>query len=93
MLMLFSPKDFIYSAHDCSAMAENIMLYAYSLNIGSCIVMRAEETFSDEFGKKLQQEWDIDENYEAKVFVVLGCPATATPKAKLRKEKRVKRVL
>jgi nitroreductase len=93
VLILFGPKDFIYSVSDCSVMAENIMLAAYSLNIGSCMVMRAEDTFAGEFGQNLQQEWDIDESYEAKVFVILGYSATATPKAKLRKEKRVKRVL
>jgi nitroreductase len=92
VMILFGPKDFIYAVPDCCVMAENIMLAAYSLNIGSCLVMRAEDTFADEFGRKLRQEWGIDDSHEAKAFVVLGYSAAATPKAKPRKGNRVKRV-
>ncbi|WP_199261040.1 nitroreductase family protein [Desulfobulbus oligotrophicus] len=90
VLIFFGPKDFIYSVADCCMMAENMMLAAYSLNIGSCMVMRAEATFAGEPGQRLQKEWGIDENFEAKAFVTLGYPDGTVPAGKPRKENRVK---
>jgi nitroreductase len=92
LLILFGPKDFIYSVADCCMMAGNMMLAASSLNIGSCMVMRAEATFAGELGQKLQKEWGIAEDFEAKAFVTLGYPSSSTAQAKPRKENRVKRV-
>jgi nitroreductase len=93
VLMLFGPKNFIYSMPDCCVMAENMMLAAFSLSIGSCMVMRAEDTFASELGKRMQNGWDIDMSYEAKCFVTLGYPdTTIISKSKPRKENRIKRV-
>lgn len=90
VLILFSPKDFIYASEDCCMMAENMMLAAFSLNIGSCMVMRAEDTFRGELGQTLQQEWEIAEDFEAKAFVTVGYPAGIAPHGKPRKENRIK---
>ncbi|MDR0599610.1 MAG: nitroreductase family protein, partial [Treponema sp.] len=92
-LTLFAPKNFLYSAADCCVAAQNIMLAAHSLGVGSCMVARAENTFSSELGQRLQKEWGIEETYEAKIHVVLDYPAdTATPTAKPRKDGRIIRV-
>jgi len=92
VLTLFAPKDFLYSAADCCVMAQNIMLAAHSMGIGSCFVTRAEDTFSSELGRKLQKEWDIDDSYEARVHVTLGYTDGTYPNAKPRKENRIKRI-
>lgn len=90
VLTLFAPKNFLYSVADCAVMGQNIMLAAYSLGIGSCMVMRAEDTFSSELGQKLQKEWGIDETYEAKAHITLGYPAGEVTYVKPRKENRIK---
>jgi nitroreductase len=93
VLTLFAPKDFLYSAADCYAAAQNMMLAAHSLGIGSCMVARAEDAFSSELGQGLQKEWGIDETYEAKIHITLGYPADAQPPAaKPRKDGRIVRV-
>ncbi|MHB9291280.1 putative NADPH-flavin oxidoreductase [Hollandina sp. SP2] len=93
VLTLFAPKNFLYSAADCYVAAQNMMLAAHSLGVGSCMVARAEDTFSSELGQRLQKEWGIDETYEAKIHVTLGYPADAKPPAaKPRKDGRIIRV-
>jgi nitroreductase len=89
VIILFGARNFLYATPDCCVAAENIMLAAHSLGIGSCMVMRAEDTFENEFGKRLQKEWGVDESYQAKAFVILGYAATEPPKTKPRKESRV----
>jgi nitroreductase len=93
VLTLFAPKNFLYSAADCYVAAQNIMLASYSLGVGSCMVARAEDTFSSELGQQLQKEWGIDETHEAKIHVTLGYPDYAKPPAaKPRKDGRIIRV-
>ena len=90
IITLFAPKNFLYATPDCCVAAENIMLAAHSLCIGSCMIMRAEDTLESNFGKQLQRDWGVDENYQARAFVILGYAATEPPKAKHRKENRIK---
>jgi nitroreductase len=92
VLTLFAPKNFLYSEADCCVIAQNIMLAAHSLGIGSCMVMRAQDTFASELGNQLQKEWGIDKDYEAKAHITLGYPAATPPTAKPRKENRVKKI-
>ncbi|MDR0796235.1 MAG: nitroreductase family protein [Tannerella sp.] len=93
VLTLFAPKNFLYSAADCFVAAQNIVLAAYSVGIGSCIVARAEDTFSSDVGQKLQNEWGIDNSLEAKIHITLGYVDGDYPQAKPRKENRIKRVI
>jgi nitroreductase len=93
VLTLFAPKQFLNSAADCYVAAQNIMLAAHSLGIGSCMVARAEDTFSSDLGRRIQKEWGIDETYEAKIHITLGYPADAKPPvAKPRKDGRIIRI-
>jgi nitroreductase len=93
VLTLFAPKHFLYSVADCYVAAQNIMLAAHSLGVGSCMVARAEDTFGSELGQRLQKEWGVDETYEAKIHVTLGYPADSKPPvAKPRKDGRIIRV-
>ena len=92
VITLFAPKNFIYSEMDCCVMAENMILAAHSLGIGSCFVGRAVETFSCDLGQEILKKWEIPFECRAFLHVVLGYPASAqTINRKLRKKGRVRR--
>lgn len=92
VLTLFAPKDFTYADIDCAVAAENIMLAAHALGIGSCMVGRAESTFASERGQELLREWGIGEHLEPRVHVVLGYAASTQATAKPRRPDRIIRV-
>lgn len=68
--------------------AENMVLEAYELGVGSCIVGRAEATFADPEIAVLLKKWGLDEEYMPLVFVCLGYIDGPYPKAKPRAEGR-----
>ncbi len=69
--------------------AENMVMEAYELGVSSCIVGRAEATFSDPEMAELLTQWALDEEYTPMVFVCLGYINGAYPKVKERKEGRI----
>ena len=92
VLTLFAPKENFNLTADCFVAAQNMIIAASSLGIGSCMVARAIETFATEEGWKIQKEWGLDESYEAKVHIALGYPDGDWPTAKPRKDGRIIRV-
>ena len=86
--VVFGMKNFLYSIPDAFCCAENMVLMATELGISSCIIARGEETFDNEIGATLLQEWNIPENYIARCFVLLGYCEGEYPKEKPRKENR-----
>ncbi len=90
VVTLFAPSDWLYGVNDCTSVAVNMTLAAWSLGIGSCYVSRAEETFASEPGRKLMQEAGIDERYTARVCLCLGYPEGDTGTARPRKDGRIK---
>jgi len=69
--------------------AENMVMEAYELGVSSCIVGRAEATFSDPEMAELLAQWALDEEYTPMVFVCLGYINGVYPKVKARKEDRI----
>lgn len=69
--------------------AENMVMEAYELGVSSCIVGRAEATFSDPEMAELLTQWVLDEEYTPMVFVCLGYINGVYPKVKARKEDRI----
>jgi len=92
VLTLFAPKDVYNFTLDCAVAAENIMVAAHALGIGSCLVARARETFQSQYGRALLAEWGIQDNYEPKLHIVLGYPAGTYPQPKPRREGRIVRI-
>lgn len=90
VVTLFAPAGWQNFFADCCVAAENIMLAAHSLGIGSCMVARAEGTFANEYGKKLKQSWGIEKDYEAMIHITLGYPEGEVPNVKPRKDGRIK---
>ena len=69
--------------------AQNMVLEAYELGIGSCIVGRAEATFENPEMKELLNKWKLDEEYMPLVFVCLGYIDGKYPDIKSRNEGRI----
>lgn len=86
------PKDrktFVNGIGAAFTTAENMVMEAYSLDVSSCIVGRAEATFEKLEMQALLSEWGLDEKYMPLVFVCLGYIDGAYPQAKPRKEGRL----
>lgn len=47
VITMFAPKNFLFSAEDCAVAAENMMLVADSLGVGSCYIGQDWTTFAD----------------------------------------------
>lgn len=92
VLTLFGASNFLYAEADCCVAAQNIMLAASSLGIGSCMVMRAQNTFNSDIGRRLKKSWSVGDDYEAKVHIILGYPQ-GTAQAKPHKENRIRRIV
>jgi nitroreductase len=88
VITLFSMKNG-YGASDCSTAAENMMLAAHSLGIGSCLIGRAGEAFESDFGKELIGKLQIDNDYVPYFHVILGYTNGEYPHVKPRKENRI----
>ncbi|MDR1599770.1 MAG: nitroreductase family protein [Oscillospiraceae bacterium] len=90
VITLFGPKQFLYAVNDCSVAAENMMLAAASLGIGSCYIGSAWDSFDDTFGRGILAKWGVRTDYYAVAHVVLGYPSDdAHPTAKPRAEGRI----
>lgn len=90
VVTLFAPSAWLYGVNDCTSVAVNMMLAAWSLGIGSCYVSRAEDTFASDLGRKLMSEAGIADGYIARVCLCLGYPDGEPGPAKPRKEGRIK---
>lgn len=86
--VIFGAKNFLYSIPDAFCCAENMVLEAANLGIGSCIIARGEETFDNEIGMGLLKEWNIPDTDIARCFVILGYCDGDYPKGKQRKADR-----
>lgn len=54
VITIFEKKDNYNQTRDCFVAAENIIIAAWSLGIGSCIVGKADKTFDTSQGKEIQ---------------------------------------
>ena len=88
----FNANDtiFAYSPVDCGLMAENMILSAWSMGIGSCCLGGpARFMKANPEAKKYLQEMGFSENYDLLLCIGFGYPAE-TPKAKPRDAAKVK---
>lgn len=90
---MFAPKDFLFSVDDCAVAAENMMLAADSLGVGSCYIGQGWTAFADPYGQEILKQWDIRTDYYAVMQLLLGYPreGDAHPQSKPRKNDRVLR--
>ncbi|MDO4462742.1 MAG: nitroreductase family protein [Bacteroidia bacterium] len=88
VVVIFGPKNFLYSIPDAYCAAENMVLEAANLGIASCILARGEETFATPEGQHILNSWGIPDNMIARCFVILGYIDGPYPTPKPRKENR-----
>lgn len=91
VITLFAPKNFLFSTDDCACAAENMMLAAASLGIGSCYIGQGWTAFKDPFAQQVLKEWNIRGDYYAVMQLLLGYQKEGDcyPLSKPRKEKRI----
>lgn len=93
VITMFAPKNFLFSVDDCAVAAENMMLAADSLGIGSCYIGQGWTAFADNYGQEILRKWEIRTDYYAVMQLLLGYPKANDmhPAAKARKNDRILR--
>lgn len=74
VITLFAPKNFLFSTEDCAVAAENMMLAAASMGVGSCYIGQGWTAFADPYGQEILHKWDIRSDYYAVMQLLLGYP-------------------
>lgn len=94
VITMFAPKDFLFSVDDCAVAAENMMLAADALGIGSCYIGQGWTAFADPYGQEILRKWAIPTDRYAVMQLLLGYPreGDSHPTAKPRKAGRVIRI-
>jgi nitroreductase len=90
VVAIFGQNHFFFREADAFCCAENMVLQATELGLGSCIISRGAETFVSPEGQALLRQWEVPENYSAICFVILGYLEGEPPHTKPRKPGRVK---
>lgn len=93
VITMFAPKNFLFAAEDCAVAAENMMLTADTLGIGSCYIGQGWTAFADPYGQEVLQRWGIRTDYYAVMQLLLGYPRGGDqhPAPKPRREDRILR--
>lgn len=93
VITLFAPKNFLFSAEDCAVAAENMMLAADSLGVGSCYIGQGWTAFADPYGQEVLRRWGIRTDYYGVMQLLLGYPREGDchPEPKPRKDGRILR--
>lgn len=94
VITMFAPKNFLFSVDDCAVAAENMMLAADALGIGSCYIGQGWTAFDDPYGQEILQQWNIPTDHYAVMQLLLGYPREGDkhPTPKPRKEGRIIRI-
>ena len=93
VITFFAPKNFLFAAEDCACAAENMMLMADELGVGSCYIGQGWTAFADPYGQEILKKWAIRPDYYAVMQLLLGYPkeGDAHPTPKPRKDGRILR--
>jgi nitroreductase len=78
MLIFVSGVKSPYAIYDCSMAAQNMMLAAYTLGIGSCWIGTAVGLAND---PKVKAELGVPEDHEVHAAIIFGYPKGGFPKA------------
>ena len=90
VVFIANDTTFAYSSVDCGLMAENMILSAWSMGIGSvCLGAPARFMKSNPEASEYLKQMGFSENYDLLLCIGFGYPAE-TPKAKPRDASKVK---
>ena len=93
VITFFAPKNFLFSVDDCAVAAENMMLMADALDVGSCYIGQGWTAFADPYGREILLQWGIRTDYYAVMQLLLGYAreGDAHPAGKKRSANRILR--
>lgn len=83
----FCSQEVLYAESDACVAAENMLLAATSLGIGSCYIGSAWDSFDNPFGHETLQRWGVRTDYYAVLHVLLGHPKDPMDEIKARPRK------
>ena len=89
LIAVLSDSSYPCWLQDGALVMGNLMNAAAALNVGSCWINRAMETFELPEGKALLAEWGLGENWKGVGNCILGYTDQAVLGDKARKEDRV----
>ena len=72
VVMLFGPKNFVFSDQDAAILIDHIYLTAYARGVAACMVGENCSEFDGVYGQYLMKKWNIPENYRPCGFILLG---------------------
>ena len=78
LLIFVSGAQSRFGVYDCSMAAQNMMLAAYSLGIGSCWIGTAVALANE---PKIKAELGVPEDYEVHAAIIFGYPKKGFPQA------------
>ncbi|MGB9683590.1 MAG: nitroreductase family protein [Candidatus Bathyarchaeales archaeon] len=86
VVLITADKTTRFAEIDCALAAENILIAAESLGLGSYIMTSTEFLFTTEKGKELKKELGVPEGYEHVCVIALGYKDENPPAKPRRKD-------
>jgi len=75
LILLSGPDDVIYSAHNTALAAENMLLQATELGLGSCYLVSPTLALNGSDNRDLAQEAGIPDGYTLQCAIIVGYAA------------------
>ena len=72
VITLFAPKYFLFSGEDCAAAAENMMLAAHSMGLGTVWINQLKDTCGDAGVRKLLTAFGVPEDHDVYACCAIG---------------------
>lgn len=88
LIIVGKDKNNSYSAVDCGLLAQNILLSAESMNIGTCVVGNMASILNDSDSKSFLDEIQMPDTHEVAFGIAIGYKAES-PDAKPRDESKI----
>ncbi|NDW10035.1 nitroreductase [Dysgonomonas sp. 520] len=88
LIIVGKDKENPYSPVDCGLLAQNILLSAESMGIGTCVVGYVAVVFNDEVGKEFLKEIKMPDNFDVAFGISIGYK-NESPEAKPRDANKV----
>ncbi len=79
IITVFADGKAKFAQTDAALAAENILLAATALNIGSCIATSPEFLFNSDKGRQIKKEMGVPDNYVYVCTITLGYPDESPP--------------
>ena len=72
VITMFAPKNFLFSVDDCAVAAENMMLAAHSMGLGTVWINQLKDTCGDAGVRKLLTAFGVPEDHDVYACCAIG---------------------